>query len=263
MSLLFKTANSDSVRVGTNVSSLTNVAGVTLMGWVKLNSVPPIGASPADKYTPLAVSIGNATVTSQSRAELEIQNTGPLPKISIVMRALNGDAGDVYSSDSATGNSQISPFLIAGTVYHLAVTFDYITRIANLYINGLIAKGPSAVQTSSTSGNTSATNSFNAELGSEEDPTGGEFMDGFIEDQRVYSRVLGPDEIQTVYNCMGVDGIVLGLKQRYCLDDSAPGVAASASSPPDHGVLGLNGSVISGSPVYAPSLATTFRRRLP
>ena len=263
MSLLFKTANSDSVRVGTNVSSLTNVAGVTLMGWVKLNSVPPVGASPADKYTPLAVSIGSATVTNQSRAEIEFQNTGPLPKVNIVMRALDGDAGDVYSSDSATGNSQINPFLIAGTVYHVAVTFNYLTRIANIYINGLIAKGPSGVQTASTAGNTSATNSFNAELGSEETPASGEFMDGFIEDQRVYNRVLGPDEIQTIYNCMGVDGIVLGLQQRYCLDDSAPGVTVNASSPPDHGALGLNGSVASGGPVYAPQLATTFRRRLP
>jgi hypothetical protein len=70
-------------------------------------------------------------------------------------------------------------------------------------------------------GNTSATNPKVLSIGANEDFLSG-FWSGDIEDCRIYHRQL-PQEIETIVNSKGRDGIVSGLQVRYPLLDGAIG----------------------------------------
>lgn len=254
MSVLRGTA--DTIFHGIDIPSLNNVAGATLCAWVRLNSLPPVGVDPTDKYAPISISKGppSAFPTNDSRIEMEIENDpGPLPKINVVARTLDADGGNSLSSASGE--------IIAGTVYHIAVVADYTNMVLMIFKNGveLIRQ----VMSGMTAGNTSATNSASGAIGSE-DSGSPEQLDGYLEDERIYSRVLTPEEIQTIYECQGIDGIVRGLEQRYELQDNASNVLLSNSTPDNSGSQpGFNAFVTAGTPRYAESIAPTFRRRLP
>ena len=84
--------------------------------------------------------------------------------------------------------------------------------------------------------------------------------DASVEDVRIYDRVLSPDEILTIFNSRGRDGIALGLQARYLLNEGAPGVVASGAGViKDSGPNGLDGTP-TNSPTWA-SGQLNFRRR--
>lgn len=253
MSVEFSKALSQGLRAGTNIPSLNNVAGATIMGWI-FNKTLPVGVN---KYTLTGTSVGPPPgVTPNSRLEIELKNDpggGVIAQYTIVSRALDGDADSIDGSPDNSG--------IVGFAQHVVATCDFNTRQVKLYVNGVLINTGTAG--SMTAGNTSATNGKAASIGCEEDALD-EFADSFIEDVRHYNRVLSADEIQTIYECQGVDGIVFGLQQRYELQAGFDGQSVSEISPQDSAQQMLNASVpTASSPLYRNSIAPTFRRRLP
>jgi hypothetical protein len=80
---------------------------------------------------------------------------------------------------------------------------------------------------------------------------GGEFYNGILDDIRYYSRLISANEIATIHNCRGVDGIVTSLQRRIMLEEQAPGViAVGAGTVKDAAQQQQNGSP-SFSPVYS------------
>lgn len=74
----------------------------------------------------------------------------------------------------------------------------------------------------------------------------GRYFDGIIEDVRFYNRLLSAEEIETIYACNGTDGIRYGLRNRWMMNEGAPGVAVT-SSIDEVGTLDLT---VSGTPAY-------------
>jgi hypothetical protein len=254
--------NFQAIRIGTNIPSLNNVAGASIACWIRPRTIPPGPGPDSDKYSPMASSVGPPTggLNGTSRIEIEVQSndTGTLAHLNIVSHITDTDPSSTVSSADGT--------VLAGQTIHAVVTADFNARLANIYKNGvLIASG---ILVNGTAGNTSATNGKVGAIGSEDDSQpfsdAGEFFDGHIEDARLYSRVLTADEVQTLYECQGIDGIVFGLQQRYELQDNAANINVSNSSPADSAQQQLNGNVPpgNGSPTYQESIAPTYRRRL-
>lgn len=258
MSVLFSSATSDSIRQGVNIPSLNNVPGASLTCWFTANSLPPGPADPATKYTLVSSGAGPPGIpplTNRSRIEIEIENdpaAGRPAGFNIVCRALDSD-----SNSDVPGPSNTVPI---GVPTFVVITVDYTSREAKVYKNGILIG--SGIGANLTAGNTSPTNGDDGSIGSEDSGTP-ELFNGWIEDARVYSRALSANEILTMYTCEGIDGIVLGLEQRYELQSGFGGQLVSQVSPQDSARQLLNGSLPGGVPIYAPSITPTFRRRLP
>lgn len=84
-----------------------------------------------------------------------------------------------------------------------------------------------------------------------------EFMQGAMEDFRVYNRVLTQAEIETIATCDGTDGIIEGLDYWWPLNDGAPGV--STPYPVDI-ISGATLTVRGTDPQYAEGIIRPFRR---
>jgi hypothetical protein len=253
MGVLFTVAGSQYLNMGVNIPSLNNVGAATIMGWVYMTTLPPALPDPQNKYMLLGLSIGPGSDprTDSSRMEIEIQNPSHFNGVSRLLDT------DVFAQSVSTPDGQF----VIGTPVHVAFTANYQTGAVKLYTNGRLVMEASIVWNGGL-GNTSATNSACGAAGSEEGLQS-EFTDGTYEDLRVYNRELTPDEILTIYNTQGIDGIVRGLQQRYELQDNATGKTTASSAPADSAIQGFNLSSSPSSPVFQPSIAPTYRRRLP
>jgi hypothetical protein len=89
--------------------------------------------------------------------------------------------------------------LSINTTYHLCGTYDGTSL--KVYVNGVLEK----------TGNysTGSTNSYNLNFGRR--PAASNYLNGQLEDIRMYNRALSIDEINTVYYAKGTDNIVNGL----------------------------------------------------
>jgi len=85
-------------------------------------------------------------------------------------------------------------------------------------------------------------------------PGGTVYFDGYLQDVRIYNRVLAADEILTIYSCEGVDGIAQGLIHRWLLNEKPIGtIASGASSIIDIGTGSLN-MTPTNTPEYSGSI---------
>lgn len=125
-------------------------------------------------------------------------------------------ASDVDGSDLLSSASAISQALWQ----HVAVTADFANKRMSIYINGVL--NAAKTMTEATLPATSDTNSKNAAVGAICDGSA-QFMDGLLEDVRVYNRMLGPAEIKTIYTSAGRDGIWTGCQLRMTMNALAPG----------------------------------------
>jgi hypothetical protein len=239
----FVFASNDSLRQGVQIPSLNNVGASSVTFWVRTKTIPSL-------MCPAAWSVSGASPTGTSRLQTAIDSALG-PGYAIQTRVLDGDAQAVLNA-----NNQAT----AGILDFIAMTFNCQTLALKIYKNAVLVASGTA--TGNTAGNTSATNSAAGQISGNED-SGSLFLDGDIEDVRLYNREITPDEITTMFVCAGVDGIVFGLQQRYCLDDGFVGQTMLARNPTDVGFRCIDASVSSGSPTYAPALATTYRRRVP
>jgi len=205
----FEAASSQFLNLGTNISTLQNVAGATLMAWVHLHGDFPPGGSPVITY-----SVGSATPTDTSRAAMEILATGQLRALA---RSLDGEGSRVLDTPSA-----LSLF----TVMHIAIVINYTDSILAVFQDGnLIIR---ANVTAFGSPTTSNTPSRNAAMASQDQGTTG-FLDGHIDDARTYNRALSDNEIETIYGCKGVDAIHNGLVTRFTFRERQSGYVTTAT----------------------------------
>lgn len=249
----------DAIRQGLNLPTLNGVDGASFAFWLFLDTLPPTGPDPTDKYCPMAISVGPGTdpPNNTSRMEVEVHSepTQTEAHYNITARALDSDSGSVLSSDPATAQAQ--------TPVHIVATVNFQTRVGHLYINGLESGLDfSAIFDNMTAGSTSATNSAVGSVGSEDSGTP-EFLDGRVEDMRIYARELTPQEAQTIFATEGIDGIVRGLQKRFEFQDNADGITTTQSSPADSGSQQMNPATLTGAPTYRESIRPTFRRRVP
>ena len=141
--------------------------------------------------------------------------------------------------------------MVIGTLHHLVGTYDGTTM--RVYLDG-VEDGTTA----KTGNITSTTAPVRIGVGS--GATSEQPMDGSLEDARIYDRVLSPEEILTIFNSRGRDGIALGRVARYPMNEGAPGVVASGADViKDSGPNGLDGTPVN-SPTWA-SGELTFKRR--
>ena len=110
--------------------------------------------------------------------------------------------------------------LTANIRYHVAVSYnDTGSQTTNsIYINGVLDK--------SDSDNDGTATTVPLIVGSASYI--GEYLDGLMEDLRIYDRVLPLEEIQTIYEVQGTDGIVDGLVGRWLMGEGAPTTVASS-----------------------------------
>ena len=97
-----------------------------------------------------------------------------------------------FYDDGTTTNTVESGQDLRGTGWHhLAVTFDDNSKTMTLYIDGAVAG-------TDTFTNSIAYTGSNTSIGSS--PSGGYFLDGMIDDARIYARALSEDEVLALSN---------------------------------------------------------------
>lgn len=162
-------------------------------------------------------------------------------------RALIGNTTSVTNVIGATA-------LQINTWYHLAFTFNGTNII--LYQDGAVIGTGTRTMTFSadTSGIVVGANAQGAN-----DTNIQEFTQGYLEDMRLYNRVLTPNEIATIMSSNSKDYINNGLLFKLSMDERPENVVASgALSVIDSGPLGLHATP-NGSCLYGPNSHTTKR----
>lgn len=199
MSVLLNGASD--IDIGMGRPWMQNVPGGTLMSWVTIGVL-------AGTQTVIGM-FGN---TGTTRAKFSVNGTG---NVSSRANALDADATSSFNSTGAittTGR------------FHIACVYFFSSKSGLIYINGVL--DTAGIFANMTAGNTSNTVCAQSRIGANETGTTNSWT-GEIEDCRVYNRVLGSDEIMTIYSGLGKDGILTGLQARWPMSDLGVGVAAS------------------------------------
>lgn len=164
-------------------------------------------------------------------------------------RALIGDGASVLNVQQAG-----TPILVLNTWYFLAFTFNGTT--CDLYRDGQLVGTGTRTQTfpADTSG---VVIGANAQAANDTGVT--EFTFGYIEDIRLYNRVLTQNELLCVMNCEGRDYIYDGLLFRLTMDELGEGtVANGANAIRDCGPMLMHGTPY-GSCVYGNTIRGLLR----
>ena len=158
------------------------------------------------------------------------------------------------SSDGADQNSvSSSTTIVTGVWNHMALMYDGVDL--DFWLNGVLdATGvPTAGIFASTA---------RLAIGGQEG--GGNSSDTEHSDIRVYSRVMTPEEMQTIVAARGHDGIVDGLVFRCLGKEGAPAALVSAVNPKDVSPAGIAFNAGFGTPVpsfISDDAGLSFRRR--
>jgi len=122
------------------------------------------------------------------------------------------------------------------TWFHMVYTFDG-NKTHNLYINGVLIN--------SNTNFTLTSWAINAiQLGGDQ---WNEFLSGYMEDIRIYNRVLSLTEITSIYKTRGVDGIIYGLVSWW---DCCGVSGASVTTVIDKSISSNDGTVTTGAPTW-------------
>ena len=127
-----------------------------------------------------------------------------------------------------------------GVWYHIAATVDA-TKFGQIFVNGILEA--SGLGNDTATGNTLS-------IGNRNGAGANQCTNGLLDDVRVYTRVLGADEIATIYACRGSDSIYFGLQNRWLLNEGPENAAASGASIIKDMVGARTGTPVS-SPVWA------------
>lgn len=184
------------------ITSTANQAALSLSCWVRLNNLPI-----ADNMTPCVW----ATNAGTTRFGLNFRSATP-GSARIIARAADADALSTFETNSTT-------VLTPGQWQHFICTLDYANASGLIYINAVSQALTAAAAFSQ--GTTSNTNSSVAKIGCNVNNNTSEFVNGLIEDVRLYTRILSQAEITTIFTGRGMDGIIQGLVARYMLNDLA------------------------------------------
>jgi hypothetical protein len=168
------------------LNSLPN--GITIEAWVKLESAPaPNSGSAPQMYAVL--SKWNQTIAGSAYG-LYVANIGG------TIRILGG------LNDGSTGDSGFSGGVVTvGSWYHVAMTYDTTTDANKLFVNGVEVA-------SRTRANGIITSAVLVMIGRENSGIP-RYMDGRIDDARVYGRALSGSELSALY-ASGTGGVCSG-----------------------------------------------------
>lgn len=237
MAIKFTRASSTYVLLGAN-GLLNNVSGACICGWVNHASSSPF--LNGDRI----LDIGTSGAADDTRFALGIQDSGVLY---VSARTLAADAASIRNDTTVLSNN---------TLYHVAANVNFVTRLIYFYVNGAFSSTPSAG--SWTAGNTENINSISSAIGSS--PAGARFwMDGTLDDVRLYNRMLSANEMQAVFACRGSDAIFYGLQTRYLMDEKQTDYTTVGAEVVRDYTGNLSGTAVAGC-IYADS--TLKKRRI-
>ena len=222
MPLEFLTANSESVDFGTDSSLDVGSADFCVMCWFNVTS--------SGDY-----------IVSKGR----FSTVGP----GWGLRRNNGGGGHILAvfGDGSGGFdiAQTAASFSTGVWTHAAMVRDNSNTRWRLYIDGVEVDDIAIVNASG-----SLDNSEDLLIGAVNEPsaTPTRFMDGLVDDARIYDRAPTADEIAEIHALRGRDVIFNGLIFHTRLDEFAPGASASgADSVRDHSGNGNHGILIDQS----------------
>lgn len=240
MSVLYNGASGNLLYSSSYGNVFNGTNGGTVMAWIN-----PVNGSPGGTNAVGGAAIGGAGSTSNlSRANLELVGGG----IRFTCRSGDGDGGSAVTSTSLAAFS--------GQWIHVCGTVNWVTRQLSVYVNGALSN--SAFAGAMTAG-APTTPSKSGGLGCS-GTGGGNNFNGMIEDFRMYGRLLGPDEIKTIYSARGFDVINdAGIIMRLPMQELAPGNAANLRSIAYAPYF--NPSNSAGAPIYGTSYTSIRRRR--
>jgi len=193
-----------------NGTSLTNITGATISVWVRLTS--PIGVDP--RYVYHWSNGVNAAARRVSLSMGEPNVAVPLTSWALLARRLDADPIEVLSTPATLG-----------VIQHLVAVMGWNTQTFQLFVNGTLATSSSPAGWTGASSNTNsvltqiaAWNNLSTDLW---------FMNGLVEDLRVFQRVLAPAEIRNLYMYKGADRNVLGQINRWRMRGFIAGTPAT------------------------------------
>jgi hypothetical protein len=150
---------------------------------------------------------------------------------------------------SGTGTPPISTTVIAAATWYHAVGMGTSGGTAILYLNGVNEASGSCVDTPT---------NLTLSIGGRNTASVADGLIGFIDDVRVYNRILTEAEILTIYACRGCDNINNGLQGRWLMDEGAEGAACGTIV--DY--TGNRNGTPNGTPTYAASWLKTSVHRV-
>jgi len=124
---------------------------------------------------------------------------------------------DIYQASS--GNFRSKEILTTGIWYHIACTRNT-SNNGSIYINGYLDNTSSILSLTPSAGNLRIGRKAGA---------ASEYLNGSVEDMRIYNRILSQDEIETIYYTKGTDGIVQNLNHRWIFNEGSESSVASGS----------------------------------
>jgi hypothetical protein len=92
-----------------------------------------------------------------------------------------------------------------------------------------------------------------------DNPVGDRFLDGYMEDARIYERALTVDELSNIVATQGLDYITDGLVHQWMLNGVDGVTATGAGSITDTGSSPVNGTPID-SPIYRGTILKSRKR---
>jgi hypothetical protein len=135
-----------------------------------------------------------------------------------------GIRGGFYTAWQWGGAILVSSTTITtGVWHHFGYTFDGTNH--RLYFNG-VQESTSIVAPQVGTALVTQYNGYPGGLDSET-------WTGLVDDARIYTRTLTPNEFQTIHGCRGKDMIVQGLVCRYLFQEKNPGVAIASGDVKD------------------------------
>jgi len=177
------------------LASLANVAGWTIMGWIR-----PFSFATANVLWDISVGSG----LTNTRASIVIETTGALS-----VQARSTDAEGIKALTTAVGQ------VAAGELFHFAGAASYANGTLQVFKNGVQLATSGVTFAAGVSSNTVSTAAF---VGSDAGHASG-FVNGVVEDCRIYNRVLGIGEIKTIVAARGADGIRQGMTNQYYFNE--------------------------------------------
>lgn len=218
----------------------TITSAVTYMCWVKLTALPTAGTGGAFSF------IGrNFNAGGTYSWEFGVLTTGrPVAEVTT-------NSGMVDSTSTFT--------MTTGTWYHCAATWDSTSQTTKIYMNGALSSSTSVPGT--TISNT-ASSQFSIGVNIGVGNTGAtQFLNGLIEDVRVYNRLLSANEILTISSLYGQDYITNNLLIRYMLNEGASGTNVVVANIKDSSINKVALTNMVGTPTYNISDNCSFTRQ--
>ena len=146
--------------------------------------------------------------------------------------------------------------ITAGIWWDVVALIDFANSTGAIFLNG-VQDVNGALSGAFGAAATDNTPSQNGALGSRSNAT--QVIDGFIEDFRLYNRIISPNEALTLATSLGKDGIYSGIQHYFPLNDGVPGTSVVTTANLSNAER-IVGTPI-GTPAFAPGISVARQRQ--